>query len=628
VESDRLHRHYIELVQRAAACGALPDGGLTPREQGAVLGRVDGVGAERTARLIALVERGIYGDGASDEERDDARALCTALAAMLPDPPPPPPPSRPKAARQIPWPILSWAMIGLGGIAVAVLVSTGMRSCSVAFHSMPVLAPPSIPAVGLRERQASVALERRSVDAQRGADWPAPPSSATWSTITAPSVLDAGALVESSAVDFDRVTGVDGAVRGDDPFRPPLGWTHRHFVYDTIAPDFSIVSSARLDRGDGHVLDEAAARDAHGSRPAAHAMHQATVMVRAGAGAAVPIPSPSADGLVQSSTPANVRFVKDANDMLYAIVPTSRTVTLVYVVSTRDDYEAAPLPTTPFVADMLPMPENVRASARVVIDAIGGLPQPTYEATVRRLHAYFAGFSVSPLRTDEQRANDYLSIALSRKGVCRHRARAFMITATAVGIETRLVENFAHSFCEVRLPDGTWRRLEFRLGDDELPPEDPAAARPGASDYLADTADSVATIGLLPLVLLALAGLLWGRWRDIHGHRIGAAPMSRRSPLRSARSDHAEVCRAVALPLATFAIDRLRRHVGADATEDWVARLRDRAAPPMLVARARTLAVALEDPADTWTWEDAHSLQRLFWAAWGVLDWIHRQEKR
>jgi hypothetical protein len=54
----------------------------------------------------------------------------------------------------------------------------------------------------------------------------------------------------------------------------------------------------------------------------------------------------------------------------------------------------------------------------------------------------------------------YLDLALARKGVCRHRAFAFLVTALNVGIPTRLIHNEAHAWVEVH--DGSrWRRIDL-----------------------------------------------------------------------------------------------------------------------------------------------------------------------
>ena len=61
----------------------------------------------------------------------------------------------------------------------------------------------------------------------------------------------------------------------------------------------------------------------------------------------------------------------------------------------------------------------------------------------------------------------YLDLALSQRGVCRHRAFAFLVTALHLGIPTRMVVNEAHAWVEVS--DGTlWHRID--LGGDIVAP--------------------------------------------------------------------------------------------------------------------------------------------------------------
>src|SRR6185436_1402792 len=60
------------------------------------------------------------------------------------------------------------------------------------------------------------------------------------------------------------------------------------------------------------------------------------------------------------------------------------------------------------------------------------------------------------------RGNDdiYLDLALSQKGVCRHRAFAFLVTALGLGIPARMVVNEAHAWVEV-LGERNWQRIDL-----------------------------------------------------------------------------------------------------------------------------------------------------------------------
>jgi hypothetical protein len=106
-----------------------------------------------------------------------------------------------------------------------------------------------------------------------------------------------------------------------------------------------------------------------------------------------------------------------------------------------------------------PLPDNVQASVREVTAAIGVSQSMRPRDIVTKLVAYFRGFvdSDDPPRG---RADIYLDLALSKKGVCRHRAFAFMVTALGLGIPTRMALNEAHAWVEVH--DGVmWRRIDL-----------------------------------------------------------------------------------------------------------------------------------------------------------------------
>ncbi len=134
-------------------------------------------------------------------------------------------------------------------------------------------------------------------------------------------------------------------------------------------------------------------------------------------------------------------------------------------------------------------PPNVVRDANRVAAAIG-VERTSPRDAVKSLVAYFRSFTESTARPSGK-GNAYLDLALSRKGVCRHRAYAFTITALGLGIPTRMVVNETHAWVEVY--DGTlWRRVDLggagrMLGDSNAvaavpydPPPDPFAWPPDA----------------------------------------------------------------------------------------------------------------------------------------------------
>jgi hypothetical protein len=94
---------------------------------------------------------------------------------------------------------------------------------------------------------------------------------------------------------------------------------------------------------------------------------------------------------------------------------------------------------------------------------------------VRKMVDYFRAFAPSE-EPPSGRQDIYLDLALSRKGVCRHRAFAFLVTSLGLGIPTRMVVNEAHAWVEVS--DGKlWHRVDLGGAAANLDNE-PDASRP------------------------------------------------------------------------------------------------------------------------------------------------------
>ena len=106
-----------------------------------------------------------------------------------------------------------------------------------------------------------------------------------------------------------------------------------------------------------------------------------------------------------------------------------------------------------------PLPDNVARDAAEVRGAIGVSRGQRPREAVARLVQYFRGFADSE-ESPRGRRSVYLDLALSKKGVCRHRAFAFLVTAQSLGIPTRLIQNEAHAWVEIH--DGVlWRRIDL-----------------------------------------------------------------------------------------------------------------------------------------------------------------------
>lgn len=135
-----------------------------------------------------------------------------------------------------------------------------------------------------------------------------------------------------------------------------------------------------------------------------------------------------------------------------------------------------------------PLPANVRLAAAEVTTHIGVSRSLSPRENMGRLVQYFRGFTDSEEPTTPRR-DVYLDLALSQRGVCRHRAFAFMITAQSLGIPTRFVMNEAHAWVEV-YNGALWKRIDLGGAGRGLvhspqaafdPPPDPFSWPQGAS---------------------------------------------------------------------------------------------------------------------------------------------------
>ncbi|GJM20667.1 MAG: hypothetical protein DHS20C15_05820 [Planctomycetota bacterium] len=430
-----LRAHFEALVARAAELGQGAPTGSTPRE---LLARWSEAGLIEPAEAVELrapLEVALYGHGlpaaelgALHELLDRVAQRVEARGSLLPDLPLA---SRGRAG------LSAWWMRGAVGGLLAAALAFGLPH----LHFAPAL------------NFSSGATSASSASSGRQLNWARPRERARVMALAVPPEI----MWSPSAPSFDSRTGVDASFAGArrlDPFRPPKGWTHRSGVFDVV------ISGARFARSASEFTS------ALGSGAGARDTSRVSVKLLLFAGSPLAVPSPSADFEVLSwncSPPTELEFLRDASDTLFVRSESTRSVQLDYEIASFANYDTAPLPDTPFVPQAIALPDDVRADAERVLARIGELHGKSYAQTVRRLHDYFEGFAVTPLKREEVVGSEYLSLALARKGVCRHRAQAFVVTAHALGLPARYVANRIHAFAEVQLPNGSWRRLEFRL---------------------------------------------------------------------------------------------------------------------------------------------------------------------
>ena len=85
-----------------------------------------------------------------------------------------------------------------------------------------------------------------------------------------------------------------------------------------------------------------------------------------------------------------------------------------------------------------------QAASNEVAQAIGVSRQMRPREVVKKLVGYYRAFTPSD-DPPRGRSDIFLDLALSKKGVCRHRAFAFLVTALGLGVPARMVVNEAHA---------------------------------------------------------------------------------------------------------------------------------------------------------------------------------------
>ncbi len=264
----------------------------------------------------------------------------------------------------------------------------------------------------------------------------------------------------------DGNTGPDTTLHYVSVFNPDVLPFKRMSALDGVADDYTlkIAHTALVELPVGGATDK-------GRDP-----FWGSVLIQLAPGQDVPLPSVAPDMRILSYeiTPKiAVKFEKDGADNFYVRSDESSaagTYRLVFAADADAGYFAPSLPTTGrytplMIAAMTPpelrpaLPDRVRRTARQVLDRLGVDAEMDLGVVFNRLVGYFRAFQAKPMHASS--SDIYLDLCFSQAGVCRHRAFAFMITASALGIPTRFVENEAHAFVEVWFPERHWQRIDL-----------------------------------------------------------------------------------------------------------------------------------------------------------------------
>jgi hypothetical protein len=264
---------------------------------------------------------------------------------------------------------------------------------------------------------------------------------------------------------IDKNTSRPEQVEYDDPFRPSITPFKRTFAYDMVDSALEL----------GVANKELSAIPIGGRPPEREDQFYADLVVDLVEDAPVRIPTVGPDTRVLSATtspPVSFGLLRDGADNWFIKGSERKRVHLTMLLAiSRDTFGSRFASNVSWEAlarvAPSPLPASVKPAAERVLTSLGVSRSMSPMAAASALIAHFRAFAPSDKRPTSNGVALYEELALSKKGVCRHRAYAFLITAHAIGLPTRMVRNEAHAWVEVY--DGTiWHRVDLGGAAEQL----------------------------------------------------------------------------------------------------------------------------------------------------------------
>jgi hypothetical protein len=256
---------------------------------------------------------------------------------------------------------------------------------------------------------------------------------------------------------IDADTSRPDVVSYDEPFVPAVTPFKRLYAYDSVD-----------ERGELVVADRRLRRmEVGGTALSSEDQFYGDLFVDVVPGVPVRIPSvaPQARILAARVEPkADIELVHDGADNWFLLGSSRQRLRLVVQLAAARAVFGSPfadVSSATLSAHAPELPPDMRRAADDVTKRLGLSDSVRPRDALATLVEYFRAFSPSDERPKARApAELYTELALSKKGVCRHRAFAFVVTALAIGLPARLVRNEAHAWVEAF--DGSiWHRIDL-----------------------------------------------------------------------------------------------------------------------------------------------------------------------
>lgn len=294
---------------------------------------------------------------------------------------------------------------------------------------------------------------------------------------------------------IDRLTTRPDRVEYDEPFRPSVLPFKRLYAFDRIKPDlsFGVLDEELISVTVGGLAEE--------TEDAFFADFEVDLVP----GVPVRIPSVGPGSRIRAlhlDPPLPFELLEDGAENWFLRASQGGRARMVMQLSIERQVfgsQFRPVSWSALRPFLPPVPESVVGVAREVAAHIGVDRQASPAGVLTSLVSYFRKFKESAeLPTSTESVDLYRELSFSQKGVCRHRAYAFAVTAIALGLPTRLVHNEAHAWVEVYDTE-LWHRIDLGgaatnitetrpdvLSPDHRPPLDPftwpSESRPAFSE--------------------------------------------------------------------------------------------------------------------------------------------------
>jgi transglutaminase-like putative cysteine protease len=298
-----------------------------------------------------------------------------------------------------------------------------------------------------------------------------------------------GALAEDerpmTAISGDG-TGPDEAGRRSPTFRPDRitsleGTLGYYSVFSpTIAPFKRVTALDGVSLEDGvpvlHVFDEdrtpiqvvGVDSPAPDDRP--RDRFWGSVVLDFTNGREVPFPSVSPESRIltlRTEPHTALELRKDGADNVFVFAPAPLSANQVRVTFLTDAprvyFNAEVLPefrADHYAHEARPLPSALQARAETFARELGLTRETSVARAISDLTRHFREFEESD-DPPEDTGDIYLDLSRGQRGICRHRAYGFVITALGLGIPARFVMNEAHAWVEVKMHTVGWMRIDL-----------------------------------------------------------------------------------------------------------------------------------------------------------------------